>query len=331
MSPGSRYNLQVVLRIGGRLRLEVLNAVWQEIQVRHETLRTTFDVLDNQVVQFISPELQLPLTIIDLANNYATERDSRVRHLIEKQVLESFDLTRGPLVRAAVLKLSAEESILALTMHHIISDGWSLAVLQRELVELYAAFSEGRHSPLPPLAIQYADFAWWQRERLSGAFLAQQLAYWQTQLSEAPISKLPADHPHPSGEHERGSYLHFRVARELAEPLRELGGRRNQASLFMVLLAAWQVLLSRYDSQSDIVVGAPIANRTRLELKPLIGFFVNTLVLRTDLSGNPSFNEALSCVRRTTLDAYEHQEVPYEKLVAELQPQRAASRTRFWL
>jgi len=329
MSPGSRYNLQVVLRFEERLNLETLNAAWREVLKRHEILRTTFGVVDDQIMQFISHELQPSPTAVDLTHDHANARESVVRHLIAKQAQEPFDLANGPLVRPVVFKLGAEECILSLTMHHIISDGWSMAVLERELTTLYAAFRDGQANPLPPLAIQYADFAWWQRRHLNGAFLEKQLGYWRKQLSDAPVSKLPADHPRPTRETSQGCHLHFCIPGALAEQLRELG-RRNQASLFMVLLAAWQVLLYRYNAQSDVVVGAPIANRTRLEIEPLIGFFVNTLVLRTDLSGNPAFTEALARVRRTTLDAYEHQDVPYEKLVAELQPQRAASHTPFF-
>jgi condensation domain-containing protein/AMP-binding enzyme len=329
MSPGSRFNLQVVLRFERRLNLQTLNAAWREILKRHEILRTTFGMVDDQLMQFIASELKPSPTVVDLAHENAGERESLVRHLVRKQGQEPFDLANGPLVRPVLFQLSEEQCLLSLTMHHIISDGWSMAVLERELTELYLAFSEGRPSPFPPLAIQYADFAGWQREYVSGALLEKQLGYWRKQLSDAPVSQLPADHPRSQRETPQGSHSHFRIPEAVAGQLRELG-RRNQASLFMVLLAAWQVLLYRYSTQSDVVVGAPVANRTRLEIEPLIGFFVNTLVLRTDLSGNPAFKEVLTRVRKTTLDAYEHQDVPYEKLVAEIQPQRAASQTPFF-
>lgn len=329
MAPGSRYNIQAALRLKGRLNLQSLNSAWQEILKRHEILRTTFGLVGDQVMQFILPEIRSCLTLIDLSKEDLAQPETQAEHLLRKQAQEKFDLGAGPLVRPAVLKLGVEDHILSFTMHHIIIDGWSLMVLVRELTELYAAFNEGRPNRLAPLMIQYAEFAWWQRQRLSGEFLEQQLSYWRKQLSKAPAPELPTDHPRLQKEEFRGSHWSFRIPGEIAERLRDLG-RRNHASLFMILLGAWKVLLYRYTGQDDMVVGAPIANRTRVEIESLIGFFVNTLVLRTCLNGDPSFIEALSRVRKTTLDAYEHQDVPYEKLVAEIQPERTANQNLFF-
>jgi amino acid adenylation domain-containing protein/non-ribosomal peptide synthase protein (TIGR01720 family) len=323
MAPGSRYNMQFALRLKGEINFQSLNHAWREMVSRHEILRTTFKLLDDKIMQFISPDQNSSLTLVDVSASGPVERESQVQQLLAKDAQENFDLANGPLVRPLVLRLGEKDFILSLTMHHIIADGWSMAVLVRELTELYAAFSEDRPHRLPPLAIQYADFAWWQRQRLSGEFLEKQLGYWKRQLGNAPILDLPIDHARPQKEKFLGAHCNFQVSREIAEGLRELA-RREHASLFMTLLAAWQVLLHRYTGQSDVLVGAPIANRTHVEIESLIGFFVNTLVLRTEINSHSNFKETLSRIRKTTLDAYEHQDVPYEKLVAELQPERAA-------
>ena len=329
MAPGSRYNMQFAMRLKGAMDFQALNAAWLAVLQRHEILRTTFGLVDEQIMQFISRELQPPLALFDLRSGTPPETETRVQHLLARQAQEAFDLANGPLVRPTVLQVGVEDHILSLTMHHIIADGWSLVVLVRELTELYAALNEKRPHRLRPLPIQYADFAWWQRQKLSGEFLEKQLGYWKNHLRDAPAPDLPADRPRPKKAEFRGSYCFFSVPEEIAARLRDLG-RHNHASLFMVLLAAWQVLLYRYTGQTDVVVGALIANRTRLEIEPLIGFFVNTLVMRTALDSNSDFKELLSRTRRTTLDAYEHQDVPYEKLVAELQPERTNGQNPFF-
>src|SRR5947209_4621002 len=329
MSPGSANNLQTILPVRVHLDLHALNAAWLEIVRRHEALRTTFGLIDGQVMQFISPESKSSLSMEDLRESSPSDRHARLRDLLQKEGEHDFDLSTGPLARAVLIRLGEEEYRLSFTMHHIITDGWSLGVLIRELTAVYEAFSEGRPNPLAPLPIQYADFAWWQRQHLTGDVLEKQMSYWRSQLNHSPILELPPDHPRTQKAKLRGASRHFQIPAELAERLRELG-RQNQASLFMVLLAVWKVLLYRYSGQTDVVVGAPIANRTRVEIEPLIGFFVNTLVLRTDLSGDSSFSEVLARVRTTTLDAYEHQDVPYEKLVAELHPERTASQSPFF-
>lgn len=322
VAPGSRYNMQVSLRLKGRLDLHSLNNAWREVVNRHEILRTTFALVDDQIMQFVSPEPSLSLRLLDLTADALAEAENQASHILGKQAQEVFDLATAPLIHFLALRIGADDYILSFTMHHIIADGWSLTVLARELTELYAAFSEDRPHGLKPLAVQYGDFSWWQRQRLSGDFLEKELSYWRKQLKDAAVLGLPTDHPRPTREEFRGSHSCFLIPEEIAGPLREIGGR-NQASLFMVIFAAWQVLLYRYTGQNDIVVGAPVANRTRVEIEPLIGFFVNTLVLRTEIDGNSNFKDVLSLARKTTLAAYEHQEVPYEKLVADLQPERA--------
>src|SRR5690606_22415481 len=236
-----------------------------------------------------------------------------------------FDLVKGPLLRSTLLRMADAEYILLLTMHHIVSDGWSMGVLFRELIALYEAFAKGRPSPLSDLPIQYVDFAVWQREWLVGPTLEKQLEYWRARLESLPVLRLPTDRPRPSAATFRGAYHEWQVPAELTRRIGALAGA-HRCTPFMVLLAAFKVLLSRYTGQEDIVVGAPIANRNRAEIEPLIGFFVNNLVLRTDLSGDPTFEEVLARVRDVTLGAYAHQDLPFEKLVEELQPERDLSR-----
>ncbi|HEU4562960.1 MAG TPA: amino acid adenylation domain-containing protein, partial [Longimicrobium sp.] len=262
----------------------------------------------------------------DLSGLSEAEREAEVqRELVAEATARPFDLSAGPLFRAALLRLGAREHVLLLAQHHIVSDGWSMGVLYRELSALYEAYRAGRESPLPRLGVQYADYAVWQREQVEGQVLDRQLAYWKERLSGAPeLLELPTDHPRPPVQTYRGATVPVEFSPELLERLQALG-RSEGATLYMVLLGAFQVLLSKYSGSDDIVVGSPIAGRTRKEVEALIGFFVNTLVLRTDLSEDPSFRETLRRVRAVTLGAYEHQEVPFERLVAELQPERTLS------
>ncbi|MCA1634317.1 MAG: condensation domain-containing protein, partial [Acidobacteria bacterium] len=236
-----------------------------------------------------------------------------------------FDLERGPVVRARLLRLSAEEHVLVFTVHHIASDGWSTGVMIREVASLYEAFSLGQPSPLPELPIQYVDYAVWQRQWLQGDVLKSQLSYWREQLAGAPVLEVPTDRVRPALQSFRGARHYINLGEELSRGLRELS-RAEGVTLYMVLLAGFQILLSRYSGQEDVVVGSPIAGRTRAELEPLIGFFVNTLVLRTDLSGEPTVREVLRRVREVSLGGYGHQDVPFEQLVEELGVERDLSR-----
>ena len=319
------HSMPVTLRLSGPLDVAVLERSLNEIVRRHESLRTTFNTIDDEPVQHIAPSAPLRICIFDLRALGECEGEAEARHLVIRERQRPFDLARGPLLRVTLVHLADQEYMLFLAMHHIVSDAWSFAVLTREITALYSAFAEGKPSPLPELSVQYADFAEWQRTELQGEVLAEQLAYWKRQLEGAPpLLNLPADHSRPAIQSHHGASFPFQFPPELTESLKALS-RREDATLFMVLLAAFQTLLYRYSGQSDIVVGADIANRNQRELEGLIGFFVNMLVLRCDLSGNPGFIKLLHRVRQLALGAYEHQNIPFEKLVEELQPARSAA------
>ncbi|HEU4562741.1 MAG TPA: amino acid adenylation domain-containing protein, partial [Longimicrobium sp.] len=324
--PGNAtYNISLALRLEGALDEAALERALVEIVRRHEALRTVFAEVDGSPVQVITPFGGFTLRLDDLSGLADAEREVEVRRRATEEAMRPFDLAAGPLFRAALLRLGEEGSVLLLSMHHIVSDGWSMEVFFRELSALYAAYREGRESPLPELAVQYADYAAWQREHLRGEVLERQLSYWRERLAGAPeLVELPTDHPRPAVQTFRGASEAIELSGELLKQLRTLG-RSEEATLYMVVLSAFQVLLSKYSGSEDIVVGSPIAGRTRKEVAGLIGFFVNTLVLRTDLGGDPGFREVLRRVREATLGAHEHQDVPFEKLVAELRPERSLS------
>ncbi|HEY7768547.1 amino acid adenylation domain-containing protein [Longimicrobium sp.] len=326
MEPGSAlYNIPVARCLRGALDAAALERALGEIIRRHETLRTVFRVMDGSPVQVIAPFGGFSLPIEDLSGLGEADREAAVRRRAGEEAVRPFDLAAGPLFRGALLRLDSEDHVLLLSMHHIVSDGWSMGVLYRELSSLYAAYLEGGESPLPELAVQYADYSVWQREQLRGEVLDGQLSYWRERLADAPaLLELPTDHPRPPVQTHRGATVPVELSPELLEGLQALG-RSEGATLYMTLLGAFQVLLGKYAGSEDVVVGSPIAGRTRGEVEELIGFFVNTLVLRTDLGGDPSFREVLRRVREATLEAYENQEVPFEKLVAELQPERRLS------
>lgn len=326
LDPGSStYNTPAAYRLQGRLNILALEHSLNELVRRHESLRTTFAVIDNQLMQVITPTLALPLPVTDLGHLPGNEREAEALHLAAAEARQPFNLTQGPLVRARLLRLAPTEYIFSLTIHHIISDGWSMAVFWRELSLLYTAFNAGQPSPLPDLPIQYADFALWQREQFQGELLAQELAYWQKQLSgDLPVLLLPSDRPRPAIQTFHGARTYFTLPAPLVGALRSLS-QREGATLFMTLLAAFQTLLHRYTGQEDIIVGSPVANRTQAEVEGLIGFFINTLLLRTDLSGRPTFRELLGRVREVALSAYAHQQLPFEKLLEALQPERNRS------
>jgi len=320
----SVYNVPIGLRLRGPLNVASLERSLNEIVRRHEALRTTFPAIEGQPFQLISESLALSLPVTDLTDLAASQRENEALRLANQEAQRPFDLTRGPLVRATLLRLSPEDHILLLTLHHIVSDAWSIGVLYRELTVLYEAFSNGRSSRLPELPIQYLDFAQWQRDWLQGEVLKQQLSYWKKQLKDVPILQLPTDRPRPPVQSFRGARQSIVLSKQLTEEVKALS-RREKASLFMTLLAVFKVLLYRYTGQENIVVGSPIANRGRVEFEELIGFFLNTLALRTDLSGHPSFLKLLARVREVAFEAYDHQDLPFEKLVEELQPERALS------
>ncbi len=311
----------------GPLDRAALRRALAEVVRRHEILRTTYGVADAQPVVVIHPPADLDVTETSLTALPIEQRVAAARAEIAAETGRPFDLAAGPLFRARLLVLGEEDHVLLLALHHIVVDGWSTGVLDREIAALYAAFSRGEPSPLPELAIQYADYAAWQRAWLAGDVLQAELAYWKAQLAGAPRAlDLPTSRPRPPVQTYRGARRLFTVPASLAEALADLS-RREGATLFMTLLAAFDVLLHRYAGQDDLVVGTPIANRTRAETEGLIGFFVNTAVLRARVADDRSFSELLAQVKETCLGAYAHQDLPFERLVQELEPDRDPSRS----
>ncbi|BAY12152.1 non-ribosomal peptide synthetase [Calothrix sp. NIES-2098] len=331
LAPGNPfYNVSTALRLTGSLNFTALQQTFNEIVRRHETLRTTFVMADGQLLQVIAPTLTIPILVIDLRKYESQEPEQQARQFATAEAQRPFNLNTGPLLRLTLLQLDEAEFILLLNLHHIVADGWSIGVLIRELGILYKAFAENQRAPLPELPIQYADFAEWQREWLQQVTkngctpLEIQLAYWKKQLDGISILNLPTDRLRPAVSTYQGAKQFLELPQYLTLKLEQLSQQAG-VTLFMTLLAAFQTLLYRYTQQEDIAVGTPIANRNRSEIEGLIGFFVNSLVLRTDFSGNPTFQELLHRVREVTLAAYAHQELPFEKLVEELQPERDLS------
>ena len=332
LMPGSPvFNVPLAVRLSTAIDRQILEKSINEIVCRHEVLRTTFTTVNGEPVPVVLPELKVPLQVFDLTGLSPEEFESRARALTNEEAERPFDLVRGPLIRASLIHSGdsgqKQRSVFLITMHHICSDGWSLVLLFEELSELYAAFSRGLQSPLKELPIQYADYAAWQREWLQGDVLEKQLEYWRVKLGgELPVLDLPTDRPRPAVQTYNGACMLLPLSEQHTAALETLS-RREGATLFMTLLAAFKVLLYRYTGQDDLVVGSPIANRPQTETEGLIGFFLNNLALRTDLSGDPTFQEVLGRVRKTALDAYAHQDVPFEKLIEELKPERDLSRT----
>ncbi|HET6978720.1 MAG TPA: amino acid adenylation domain-containing protein [Pyrinomonadaceae bacterium] len=323
----SAYNMSLAVRLEGKLDVAALERAFVAMARRHEVLRTTFSAGDDGLpVQFVHPApSHWPLPVTDLNHLPLPERDPEIRRIIAADIAQPFDLEHVPLMRTSLLHLDETDHVLVLLIHHIISDGWSMGVLVRETAALYEAETEGRELALPELTVQYADFAAWQREWLQGEVLDQQLNYWLTHLEGSPPAlELPTDHPRPAVVSYRAGMTEFLVSSEVTERLRQFSEAEG-ATLFMTLVAAFNTLLYRYTGQDDIVIGTPIAGRNRAEIEPLIGFFVNSLVLRTDLSGTPGFRELVARVKEAMLHAYAHQDLPFEKLVEELQPERTLS------
>lgn len=326
---GSAYTMPMALRLQGPLDADALERSLRELVCRHESLRTVFTTRDGQLAQVVgAPDLRLPRR--DLTALPPDVRAKEARRLAAEDAESAFDLAQGPVFRATLLCLSEQEHVLLLNVHHIVSDGWSMGVLVRELATLYDAFRQGLPSPLPELPIQYADFAIWQRDWLAGEAMAEQLAYWRRQLADLPpTAGLPQDWPRPERPTQIGGSAGRQVPGPLSETLKALG-RQHDTTLFATLLAAFKLMLARLSGQDDVAVGTPSAGRQQVELEGLVGFFLNSLVLRTDLGGHPTFSELLRRVSRVALEAFAHQDVSFEKLVAELQPPRQPGQTPFF-
>ena len=320
-----RYNVASVTRLQFPVSVPTLQRAFNHIITRHEVLRATFSVEAGQPVQRIADNFDLPVRVMDLCGLTPETREAEVQLLIDDEARRPFDLAHGPLLRVQLLRLSEADHVLLLTMHHIISDGWSMAICFDELSKLYTAELKGEDAKLPGLSVQYTDYAAWQREWLQGEVLERELSYWREQLRGAPsVLELPADSPRPAVQSYRGESQRLVLEPELVDELRKLS-RETGTTLFMTLLAGFELLLWRYSGQMEIVVGTPVANRTRAEIEGLIGFFVNTLVLRVKIEPEWNFCELLARVKEVCLGAYAHQEVPFERVVEELQPQRSLS------
>ncbi len=322
----SVYHLTYNLRLEGQLDISALEQSFASIVQRHEILRTTFSLSQGQPIQRIHSTLPLDFKLIDLRQYSISEQDQQTQSSIQALAEQPFDLINGPLLRVGLIRLSDTDQLLLVAMHHIVADAWSIDLLRRELSHFYRAARQDQPSQLPALSVQYADFAAWQRQWLQGQSLEQQLGYWQKQLTSVPILDLPSDYPRPLVQSFRGALHQFQLPEQLVAQLKQLS-RREDSTLFMTMLAAFQTLLYRYSGQADFAVGTPIANRHQAQLEHVFGFFLNMLVIRSDLAGNPSFRSVLKRVRETALQAYAHQDVPFEKVVEVLQPERDLSRS----
>ncbi len=331
LEPGSPlYNINSVIRMRGNIDVGALQQSFNHLVDRHEVLRTYFIEKDGQALQKILPGLKLDMPVIDLQDTPADAIDQRLHEQAIAESLKPFDLSKGPLLRTTLLKFAEDHHALLLTMHHIVSDNWSTGLIVREILELYRAFSEKRKPDLAELPVQYADFAVWQRKWLQDKVLEMQLDYWREKLQKAPsLIQLPTDHPRPAYQTHNGDYLTFEIGRQDKEALKKLT-RGEEVTLFMALLAAFDILLYRYSGQDDILVGTPIANRNRSETENVLGFFVNTLVMRADFSEKPAFKDLLKQVKEDNLGAQDHQDIPFETLVEALQPERDMSHSPFF-
>ncbi|MEP6802068.1 MAG: amino acid adenylation domain-containing protein [Acidobacteriota bacterium] len=315
------YNAPLLLRLAGELHVDALEGAFHRVIARQDSLRTRFDSMDGNPVQTIEVSVEFRVARVDLTGLAEPQREAAAAARIAEDAAFPFNLEKAPLLRATLYRLDPREHLLLVTTHHIVSDGWSMDVFMRELAAFYEELSTGKPAALPRLPIQYADFAEWQRRWLSGEVLESQLSYWKERLVRLPVLELPTDRPRPPVQSHRGARCSLSLSNDLAEGLRRLS-RREGVTLYMTLLSAFQTLLTFYTGQEDIVVGSPIAGRTRAEVEGLIGFFVNALVLRTSFSGDPSFREVLGRVRQVTLGAYTHQDLPFEKLVEHMHPDR---------
>ncbi|HET9713504.1 MAG TPA: condensation domain-containing protein, partial [Pyrinomonadaceae bacterium] len=306
------YNIPAAVRLEGPLNFDALERSFNEIIRRHEVLRTTFPSFDGRPLQLIEPAYELPLNIIDLTDSPLEARETEATRLAIEEISKPFDLTQLPLIRVLLLRLADDDHIAVVTMHHSVSDGWSVGIFIKEMASLYNSFSRGEESSLPELPIQYADFAQWQRDWLTGEDFDQQLNYWKKQVAgAAPVLELPTDFARPVSQTFNGAEYNFELSTELSAAVKSLS-RRKQTTEITVLMAGFIALLHRYTEQRNIVIGLPVAGRSRVELEQLIGFFVNTLIIRSDLSPEVTFGELIDRIHETALDAYAHQDLPFE-------------------
>src|SRR2546429_5887705 len=326
LMPGtSLYHTPMAVRLTGNLDVPALKDALDMLIARHDALRTTFGIMDGSPKQLVAKSLALEMPIIDLIEISQPDRDAEAKRLLQEEAGRPFDLSQGPLIRSVLLRLGEREHILLVTTHHIVTDGWSIGIFQRELSELYEAVVDERPSSLPQLPIQYTDYSVWQRDWFEGDVYQSQLAYWKKQFATLPpVLELPADHPRPSVQAYRafrGAQHTISLSKQLSHDLKQLC-REENVTLFMTLMAAFQVLLHRYTGEDDIVVGTPIAGRQMPETEDLIGLFINMLAMRTSISGELKLRDLLGRVKEVALGAYAHQDLPFERLVKELQPER---------
>lgn len=326
LMPGTTvYNMPLQLRLQSAINPPLLARALNELVRRHESFRTTFTTVEERPVQVVARSLKLEMAVIDLQDFQPEDRDASLLRLATEEALTRFDLTTGPLIRTKLLRLGAQDFVLLLTMHHIISDAWSMNIFLKELGVVYSAYASGTPSPLPELPIQYADYAVWQRNWLKGEVLDRQITYWKKHLEGITPINLPSDRPRPAVPSFHGASVPVHIPGDLLAKLRILS-LQHECTIFMTMLASFQILLFRYTGQEDVVLGTPVANRNHAEIEGLIGFFINSLVVRANLAGNPAFLQALSRVREVALEAYAHQDVPFEMLVDQLQPERDLTR-----
>ncbi|HEX5699036.1 MAG TPA: condensation domain-containing protein, partial [Rubrobacter sp.] len=326
--PGSPfYNVPAAIRLRGELDIEALRRTVSEVVRRHEVLRTRFEVVGSEPVQVIEEAVDVELPVIDLSELSEGEREEEARRVASEEGRKPFELSKGPMLRVRVLRLGEREHVVTLTMHHIVSDGWSMGVLVKEVGQLYGRYAGGEEVELAEIGLQYADYAVWQREVMSVEVMEEEERYWREQLGgELPVMELGRRGRERKGRGQRGGRKAEVIGKELSEGVKRLS-RGEGVTLFMMLVGAFKVLLHKYTSLDDIIVGTPIAGRDRKEVEGLIGFFVNTLALRTSLKGNPTYRELLGRVREVALGAYAHQNLPFEKLIEILKPERQLSRT----
>jgi len=331
IQPGnSSYNILLAIRLQGALNLTYLEKSFQEIISRHEILRTSFIAVKGEPQQVIYPDLPLKLTILDIQELPIAAQEQEIKNLVFQESQQPFDLTQIPLLRVKILQLNLQEFVLVLTMHHIITDAWSIEIFVKELITLYQGFSNQQPANLPELPIQYADFAVWQRKHLTGKVLETHLNYWQQQLANnLPELKLPTDYPRPEIPTYQGAKKTLVISQDFTEKIKKVSLELG-STIFMTLLAAFEILLHYYSHQEEIVVGIDVANRNRAETERLIGFFVNQLVLRISVAENPTFQELLQRVKSVTLDAFSHQDLPFDLLVNTFNPKRNLTSSPFF-